>query len=205
MGVEIQLFEDIVCPWCYLGRHRLARVIADLDAPVTVVHRPFLLRPATPADGVDIHAELRQRYGPLEPLFARLVGEANKSELALDPSRQRFTYPTLAAHTLLRHAASRGTQDTLAMALFRAHFDDAKNIADPEVLAELGAAHGFTRDEARALVTAPDELILTRAETERAKAAGVNAVPLFVIGERALSGAQPESVLRTAIAEALAP
>lgn len=205
MSVEIQLFEDIVCPWCYLGRHRLERVIADLDARVTVVHRPFLLRPATPAEGVDIHVELRQRYGPLEPLFARLVGEAKKSELELDPSRQRFTYPTLPAHTLLRHAAARGTQGALAMALFRAHFDDAKNVADPEVLAEIGAAHGFTRDEARALVTAPDELILTRAETERAAMAGVHAVPLFVIGDRALSGAQPESVLRTAIAEASAP
>lgn len=205
MTVEIQLFEDIVCPWCYLGRHRLERVIADLEVSATIVHRPFLLRPATPAEGVDIHAELQKRYGPLEPLFARLAGEAKKSDLELDPSRQRFTYPTLPAHTLLRHAAARGTQNALAMALFRAHFDDAKNIADPEVLAELGAAHGFTRDEARALVTAPDELIITRAETERAAMAGVHAVPLFVIGDQALSGAQPESVLRKTIAEALAP
>jgi predicted DsbA family dithiol-disulfide isomerase len=205
-ALEIELFEDIVCPWCYLGAHRLEQVIASLEHPeqVTVVHRPFLLRPQTPASGLDIHAELAERYGDLEPIFARLVAEANASGLALDPKRQRFTWPTLAAHTLLRLALPRGTQPALAMALFRAHFVDARNISDPEVLAELGSAHGFTHDEARTLVTTPAELILTRAETERAASSGIRGVPLFMIGGRALSGAQPEAVLRTAITEALA-
>ncbi|MBC8069754.1 MAG: DsbA family oxidoreductase [Deltaproteobacteria bacterium] len=204
--IEIELFEDIVCPWCYLGAHRLERVIAALPDPtrVTVVHRPFQLRPQTPATGLDIHAELEARYGNLEPLFARLVGEADKSGLALDPKRQRFTYPTLGAHTLLRLARPRGTQPALAMALFRAHFVDARNIGDPEVLAEIAADHGFEREEARALVTAPAELVLTRAQTETASRSGITGVPLFVIGGRTLNGAQPEAALRAAIDDALA-
>jgi len=205
--LEIELFGDIVCPWCYVGTHRLERVIAALPEPqrVAVVHRPFLLRPATPAQGLDIHAELRKRFGgDLEPVFARLVAEAQASDLELDPRRQPFAFPTLPAHTLLRHALAKGTQRALALALFHAHFVLAKNISDPETLAELASAHGFTRDEALALLASPAEQIITRSETEEASAAGIRGVPLFVIGGRALPGAQPEPVLREAIDAALA-
>ncbi len=205
--LEIDLFGDIVCPWCYVGTHRLERVVASLPEPerVAIVHRPFLLRPATPKDGLDIHAELRKRFGgDLEPVFARLVAEAQKSGLALDPKRQPFAFPTLPAHTLLRHALPRGTQRALALALFHAHFVDAKNVSDPDTLAELAAAHGFTKAEVLALVASPSEQIVTRSETEEASAAGIRSVPLFVIGGVALPGAQPEPVLRKAIDDALA-
>lgn len=204
-ALTIEMFGDLVCPWCYLGAHRLARVLTELgvDDRVAVTHRPFLLRPATPPGGLDIHAELRKRFGDLEPVFARLVAEAHKSELDLDPRRQAFAYPTLAAHTLLRHAASRGTQRALATALYRAHFDEARNISDPDALAEIATAHGFTAEEVDAIVTDPGELARTRTETQQASAAGITAVPVFRIGGQTLAGAQPEAVLRAAITAAM--
>lgn len=201
--LKIEMFGDLVCPWCYLGAHRLERVVAELGADIEVTHHPFLLRPATPPGGLDIHAELRKRFGDLEPVFARVVAEANSSGLDLDPRRQPFAYPTLAAHTLLRHAEARGTQRALATALYRAHFDEARNISDPHVLGEIAAHHGFTADEVHTIVTDPAELARTRTETERAAASGIHAVPVFVIGTQQLSGAQPEAVLRAAITAAL--
>lgn len=203
--IEIELFGDVVCPWCYLGMHRLERVLAELDAGdrTHVRLRPFLLRPETPAAGIDIHAELRKRFADLEPVFARLVAEARASGLDLDPRRQAFAYPTLAAHTLVRHAQSHGTQRALARSLYRAHFDEARNIADGDVLADIASQHGFTADEARAIVSDAAELARTRAETEQASASGIRAVPLFVIGDQRISGAQPEAVLRAAIETAL--
>jgi predicted DsbA family dithiol-disulfide isomerase len=156
-----------------------------------------------PAGGLDIHAELRKRFADLEPVFARLVAEAKSSDLDLDPKKQPFAYPTLAAHTLLRHAESRGTQRALAGSLYRAHFDEARNISDPDVLADIATHHGFTTEAARAIVTDPAELARTRSETEQAAAAGINAVPVFVIDGQRLAGAQPEAVLRAAIETAL--
>lgn len=203
--LAIDLVGDLVCPWCYLGMHRLERVVAALGAEdrVEITLRPFLLRPATPPGGIDIHVELRKRFADLEPVFARLVGEAQRSELPLDPTRQRFVYSTIAAHALLRHAESRGTARALALALYRAHFDEARNISEPDVLAEIGARHGFSAEEVRTIVGDASELEITRHEASQASASGITGVPVFRISGNVLAGAQPEATLRAAIEAAL--
>ncbi|MDQ2646193.1 MAG: DsbA family protein, partial [Myxococcota bacterium] len=102
-------------------------------------------------------------------------------------------------------AGPRGTQRELARALFRANFDDALNINDPEVLAELGERHGVAADEVVKLVGDPGGLAATRAEADSAMAAGIRGVPFFVFdGRLAVSGAQRESVLREALKRARA-
>ena len=139
-----------------------------------------------------------------EQLWARLEAEARKSDLDLDLSKQRFSYPTARAHTLIRHAAAKGTQGALVHALYRANFQEARNINDPAVLADLAAPHGFTEDEVTRLTSDEGELAATREEALAAAAAGIDGVPLFVFGERlAVAGAQPEIVLRKAIEQAL--
>ena len=202
--MEIELVSDCVCPWCYVGSVRLDRVLADEAEPPKVVHRSFFLDPGTPEEGVDIADMLRRKYG-VEPRAAwdRVESAARESGLALDLTKQRRQWPTLRAHTLLRHAAARGTQRELARALFRANFDDALNINDPGVLAELGERHGFEGSEVLTLVGDPAELQATRAEADAAVAAGVRGVPFFVFdGRLAVSGAQREPVLREALKRA---
>jgi predicted DsbA family dithiol-disulfide isomerase len=204
--LRIDLFADVVCPWCFLGSERLQRVLAALGRPAEVTHHPFLLDPNTPAEGDDIPSRLRRKYGvPPEQLWARLEAEARKSELDLDLSKQRTSYPTVRAHTLIRHAAAKGTQRALVHALYRANFQEARNINDVAVLAEIAAPHGFTSDEVARLTGDERELSVTREEALAAAAAGVDGVPLFVFGERiAVAGAQPESVLQSAIEKAIA-
>lgn len=202
--MEIELVSDCVCPWCYVGSVRLDRVLADDPDPPPVVHRTFFLDPRTPEEGVDIADMLRRKYG-VDPRAAwdRVESAARESGLTLDLTKQKRQWPTLRAHTLLRHAAARGTQRELARALFRANFDDALNINDPRVLAELGEQHGFEGDEVVTLVGKATELVATRAEADRAMAAGVRGVPFFVFdGRLAVSGAQRESVLQEALKRA---
>ncbi len=205
--LRIDLFADVVCPWCFVGSERLERVLAALGRPARVKHHPFLLNPNTPPEGTDVPALLRRKYGvPPEQLWARLEAEARKSELELDLSKQRWSYPTTRAHTLIRHAEAKGTQRALVRALYRANFQEARNIHDPAVLAEIAAPHGFSGDEVARLTADERELGETREEAIAAAAAGVDGVPLFVFAERiAVAGAQPESVLRDAIEKALAP
>jgi len=203
--LEIDVFADVVCPWCFLGAERLDRVLASFAHPVRVIHHPFFLNPDTPPEGDDVPARLRRKYGVApEQLWARLEAEARKSDLALDLSKQRWSYPTARAHTLLRHAAAKGTQRALVKAFYQAYFQDARNIHDPETLADIAAPHGFTADEVTQLTTNEVELAATREEAQAAVAAGVDGVPLFVFGQRlAVAGAQQEIVIKGAIEQAL--
>jgi len=142
--LPIDLFTDIVCPWCFVGNERLERVLAASGQPAVVSHHPFLLHPDAPPEGTDIPAMIRERYG-IDPqkVWGRLEAEARKSGIELDLSKVRYSYPTVRAHTLIRQAAAKGTQRALVRELFRANFLDAKNISDPEVLTEIAVRHGF--------------------------------------------------------------
>ncbi|MFO0749768.1 MAG: DsbA family oxidoreductase [Myxococcota bacterium] len=205
MTLTIDIVSDVVCPWCYIGASRLEAVLAETGASDAVVrYHPFFLDPSVPPEGRDIVAWLRSRYGrDPTPMFARVEAEARKGGLALDLSRQRMTYRTERAHALLAAADERGTQRALAKALFAAHFDQALNISDPEVLADIGVGHGCTRDEALAIVTEPSVLDDVRRAAEHASAQGISGVPFFVMSgpsdRFALSGAQPLDVFRQAL------
>ena len=198
--LEIDLFSDIVCPWCFIGSHRLDQVLTPAD-DVVVNYRTFMLDPSLPPEGDNIRERLRRKYG-VEPerAFATVEAAARESGLALDLSKQTKMYRTESAHTLLRHALAKGTQRALARALFEAHFVEAKNISDIDTLAGIATRHGFEADEAVRLLGDPDERTLTQEEARNASEGGINGVPFFVFGGRlAVSGAQPISVLRAAI------
>lgn len=206
-SITIDLFSDVVCPWCFIGSTRLEQALKALADEVTaeVCYHPFFLDPNVPSTGASIPDMLRKKYGA-DPrqLWARAESAARESGLALDLSLQPMIYPTAAPHTLLRHAEAKGTQRALASELFRAYFQGAANISDATVLADIAEQHGFTRAEARALVTAPDELELTREAAISAAQGGIRGVPFFIFGGRlAVSGAQSVSVLEAAIRQAL--
>ena len=205
--ITIDLFSDVVCPWCYIGAKRLEQALAGMTNELTaeICYHPFLLDPSLPPGGTSLPEKLRQKYG-VDPkqLFVRVEGAARDSGLELDLSLQTMTYPTDAAHTLLRHAHAKCTQLALADALFRAYFVEAKNIADPQVLAVVAAEHGFDRDEALELATCATELELTREEALSAARGGIRGVPFFIFdGRFAVSGAQHVSILQAAMRKAL--
>jgi predicted DsbA family dithiol-disulfide isomerase len=168
---------------------------------VVVTHHAFLLDPTTPPEGFNVQEHLRKKYGgdPLR-MFATVEAAAKASGIPLDLKLQPSSYPTLAAHTLIRHAAAKGTQRAFVLSLFRAYFLEAKNISDANVLAALATPHGFSVDEALAILGNDAELAQTRSDAQEAAEGGVRGVPLFIFdGRRALSGAQPEEVLRSAL------
>ena len=206
--LTIDLFSDIACPWCFIGTRRLGQVLAELDGEVEVEvnHHPYLLQPDAPPEGVDLQAQLRERYGtdPL-PMFSRVEEAARGAGIELDLSKQRYSYDTTGAHTLLRHAGARGTQGALSDALFSAYFLEARHIADVEVLSEIAAEHGFTAEEASRILSDEQELALTRMEAGDAMRQGVRGVPLFIFNRRySLSGAQPLEIFHEAIRRSLA-
>ncbi|MDC0719466.1 DsbA family oxidoreductase [Nannocystis bainbridge] len=202
--MHIDIVSDIACPWCFIGIERLERALAETGAEATVTLHPFLLDPDGPDSGTDLRERLRQKFGgDPTPAFANVERAARESGIALDFAKVHMGYPTLRAHTLLRHSVAKGSQRALSRALFAAYFLEGKNIADPAVLAELAAPHGFAAEEVAALVGDARELAETRQEAEHAARNGVRGVPLFIFdGRTALSGAQPEAVFRETIRKA---
>lgn len=206
-SITIDLFSDIVCPWCYIGAARLEQALAGMAGEIEaeVCYHPFFLDPQLPKAGTSLPEKLRKKFG-VDPkqLWGRVECAARDSGLELDLSLQGMTYPTDAAHTLLRHAHAKGTQPALARAFFSTYFDEAKNIADEEVLARIAADHGFTHAEALDLATCSTELELTREEALSAAQGGIRGVPFFIFdGRYAISGAQQVSVLQAVMRKAL--
>ncbi|MFB2554012.1 DsbA family oxidoreductase [Ensifer soli] len=205
--LRIDLFTEITCPWCIIGHHRLDKVLAERFPALAVDIRqhPVLLLPDAPAAGLYIPDLLRSRYGITDPKasFAHPEAEARATGLDLDLSRQLWTYRTQAAHGLILAARGRGTEHRLAVAITDAHFLEARNISDADVLADIAMGYGFERDEARGIALDPEQHRRVEQEAARSVAAGVRSVPHFVFGGRiAINGGRSEDEIASAIRDA---
>lgn len=202
MATEIDVFSDFVCPWCLIGTHRLERVLDDLGMTEStrIRYRPFMLDPNTPAEGKNIHDDLRKKYGrDPAPLFARVESEAKSSGIRLDLSKQPRMVPTARAHTLMRHTEI-ARQHAFAKDLFEAYFLEALDISALDVLVEIAEPHGHTAEDVRRLVESAEELAASKREALLAPGMGIHGAPFFILDSSiAISGAQPEDVFRRAL------
>lgn len=205
--LKIDVFTDVVCPWCLVGSARLDKAIAELpdDIDVVVENHPFYLDPNTPAEGVVVADMLRDKYGkdPSE-MWERVQSEAKKAGVDLDLSKQPRMFPTKKAHTITRLAKPLGIQHELANAIADAYFLEHRQINDDNVLADIAAEYGFDRGDALDAMNDENELAITEQLANDAAAQGIRGVPFFVFGEKyALSGAQPDEVFQRALAQTI--
>jgi predicted DsbA family dithiol-disulfide isomerase len=205
--LKIDVFTDVVCPWCLVGSARLDKAIAALpdDVEVVVENHPFYLDPNTPAEGVVVADMLREKYGkdPKE-MWERVESEARKVGVDLDLSKQPRMFPTKKVHTITRLAKPLGIQHELANAIANAYFLEHRQVNDDNVLADIAAEFGFDRGDALDQMNDENELAITEQLANDAAAQGIRGVPFFVFGEKyALSGAQPEEVFERALAQAI--
>jgi predicted DsbA family dithiol-disulfide isomerase len=201
--LKIDVFTDVVCPWCLVGSARLDAALADLpdDVDVVVENHPFYLDPTVPPEGVDVAQMLRAKYGrdPAE-LWARVESEAAKAGIELDLSKQPRMFNTAKAHTLTRLSKGHGNQHELANAIAEAYFLAHRQINDDNVLADIAAEHGWDRGDALDAINDQNELTITADLATSAAQQGIRGVPFFVFGEKyALSGAQPAEVFAQAL------
>ena len=199
----VDVYHDIVCPWCRIGKANLERALAVWEGePVEVRWRPFLLNPDAPA-GQDLASYFRETKGVADPapIFRRVEGVGAGVGLTFDFERARVT-PTQDAHRLLLLVAPERREATLD-ALHRAYFEEGADLSDPGVLADAAAAAGADRTAVLAALRDDEgkaELAEALRDAQRTVRGGV---PFFVFDERyALSGAQPPETLLAAMREA---
>jgi predicted DsbA family dithiol-disulfide isomerase len=209
--MKVEVWSDIVCPWCYIGKRRLEGALAVFDhADEVELHfRSFELDPAAaPASGQGLDQRLAQKYGvPIEQARAMNTRVSDTAALEgltyrLDIARPANTFD---AHRLIHLARSESLEAVMKERLMAAYFTEGAPIGDHETLAGLAEAVGISPVRARAVLASDEFASDVRAEEGEAAALGINGVPFFVIDRRfGVSGAQPAQVLRQALETAWA-
>lgn len=197
MTLRIEVWSDVVCPWCYIGEHRLALAVERSGVAVDVVWRPFQLDPRAPAEPQPVVEAYARKFGG--PEAARRVIEritdaarADGLELRLDRAQRANTFD---AHRLMAWARPRGRQSEVGMRLFRAYFVEGRNVADHAVLAEVAEAAGLPGSEATAMLASGECAGEVREQLARADELGISAVPSFLFPNGfVLPGAQDPAV-----------
>ena len=201
-AVQLEIFSDVVCPWCYIGKTKLAGAVEQFREDGGVVElrlRPFLLQPDFHGPSRPLTDYLAERFGPQAGRLSASVIAAG-AEIGLDLRLDRaVAAQTQHAHQLIEAAFRDGgypDQQAVAEELFACHFTRGEDLADPEVLAAAGRRAGLS--EATIAAAAQDPALASAVTDGLAEAQrlGITAVPTFV-ADRALgiSGAQPPATL----------
>ncbi|WP_296104565.1 DsbA family oxidoreductase [uncultured Agrobacterium sp.] len=205
--IVIDIVSDVVCPWCYLGKARLDLALAEVqdEVSVDVNWRPYQLNPDYPAEGVDQKAELEKKLGGkdrVEQAHTMLTQLGRDVGIAYDFDAIKIGPNTLDAHrlSLWAHAEGRELQDKIVTALFKANFEEGRNIGDHAVLIDIAGACGMDREMVRRLLTSDADKDTIKAEIDAAQQMGVSGVPFFIMDQKyAVSGAQTPDVLVNAL------
>ncbi len=206
--MQIDVISDTVCPWCYIGKRRLARALEMRPAiEFDVQWRPYQLDPNVPREGADRVAYMMAKFGDGPRVAA--MSETLKAEglregisFALDKIERRPN--TLDSHRLIRWAAGLGIQDTVVERLFAAYFLEGRDIGDPAVLEYLAADVGMDSLLVAELLADDTDRAAVEREANLAGEMGITGVPSFIFASRfALSGAREPEVLVQVIDKAL--
>ena len=209
--MKVEIWSDVVCPWCYIGKRRFEQALAGFPHrdEVEVVWRAFELDPSAPAERTGAYADhLAAKYGvPLaqaQQTIDTMTATAAQDGLDFSFGTAR-PGSTFDAHRLLHLAAERGAQDAVKERLLRATFTEGEPIGDPETLVRLVAEAGLDADEARAVLASDRYAAEVRGDQQQARAYGITGVPFFVVdGRYGVSGAQPAEALGQVLAQAWA-
>ncbi|ROS79172.1 DsbA family protein [Cellulomonas sp. PhB143] len=197
--VRVDVWSDVACPWCYIGKRRLETAIAAFDGEVSVEYHAFELSPDTPEDYAGSTTEyLSQRKGmpadTVEEMLAHVTRLAADEGLAYDFDAVKHRR-TLKAHQLVAFAKARGRQAEVKERLLQAYFEQGRDVADMDVLAEVGAEAGLDPAQVREALESDALLQDVVADIEQARRLGIQGVPFFVVDQKyGISGAQtPET------------
>ena len=209
--LEVQIWSDVACPWCWVGKRHLEAAIEQLGEDVEIVWRAFELDPAAPKtldEDVDLTKRLADKYGTsrdgAQQMIDRMTefGRRSGIDFRFDRARPGNTFD---AHRLLHWAGLEGKQNELKERLFVAYMQEGRLVSDHDVLVELAADVGLDPERADLVLKSDDYATDVRRDEATAGAMGVHGVPFFVFGGRfGVPGAQPTELLVEALKKARA-
>lgn len=193
--LQVDIVSDVMCPWCIVGFRQLEQALGRVGVGAYVRWHPFELNPGMPPEGQNLREHLEQKYGSTPEQseqnrnYLVQLGKALGIDFQFSPSSRIVN--TFAAHQLLDWAQEHGVQHPLKLALFKAHFTDARDVSDPETLADIAAEAGLDRKAAAEVLASGSHAAATRTRQQFWTSRGVTGVPAMVFeGKYLLTGAQ---------------
>lgn len=201
--MKIEIYSDVVCPWCYLGQARFRQAVAAFPGAVEIVWRPFQLDPAAPVPSPGLaDVWLEGKFGGAEGVagaHSRLRALTGAESLPYEPERA-LRVNSLDAHRVIWAAGEQGVQDAVVERLFRAHHAEGQDVSDPATLAKLAEDAGLPG--VQELLASEAGRAEVAEQVDRAGTLGINGVPFFLFeGQWGVSGAQPTEVFSSALEE----
>lgn len=210
MTVDVQIWSDVACPWCYVGKRRFEQAVERFRAEggdVSVTYRSFELSPETPVDFEGDEVDFLARHKGMQrdqvvTMLDQMTVVAADEGLDYDFAALQHTN-TVLAHQLLHLARSHGQQAAMKERLLAAYFVEGRHVGRVGDLADLAAEVGLDREEVVAALESGAHLDDVRADQQRALELGIRGVPFFVLDDRlGVSGAQDPEVLLGALRQA---
>lgn len=209
--MNVEIWSDVVCPWCYIGKRRFETALAAFEHAdeVEVVWRSFELDPRAPRERIgDYATRLAKKYGTsferAQVTISHMADVAAEEGLDFDFARARAGN-TFDAHRLLHYAAGHGLQGALKERLLRAYFSEGAPIGDGDALVRLAVDAGLEAGEVSKMLAGDDFAEHVRADEAAAEELGIGGVPFFLVDRKfAVSGAQPVDVFTRALERAWA-
>jgi predicted DsbA family dithiol-disulfide isomerase len=201
--MQVEIWADVICPWCYIGKARFEKALARFEhrAEVAVVHRAFELDPdKTSVEPVP--QMLAAKFGPRAAEMENSVAQLARDE-GLGYRQDREVGNTFDVHRLLHLAGERGLQQELLNAVLHANFAEARTLFTAESLTEIAAEAGLDRTDIRAVLDSAAYADEVRTDEKRAREIGISGVPFVVVdGRLAVAGAQPAELFERALTQA---
>ncbi len=193
--VTLDILSDPICPWCYIGKTNLDRALHKIgDHPFQIEWHPFQLNPDMPKGGMGRREYLESKFGGKEAAvkaYAPVAEHAQAAGLAIDFEGMQRTPNTTDAHRLIHWGGLEGLQGLVVQHLFEAYFRDARDIGDPEVLADIADAAGLDAAVIARLLAGDQDIDDIARRDAHSRKMGVSSVPTFIVaGKHAVPGAQ---------------
>ena len=198
--VQIEVYSDTICPWCFIGKRRFEKALVERpDVEVELTWMPFQLNPDMPPDGMDRHEYLSRKFGGGErakDVYAPIEVAGAEEGIEFQFDAMERTPNTLHSHRLIHYAQGQSQgQDAVVEALFESYFSRGENIGDIDVLVACAATAGLDPSAARDYLESESDMPRVREQDVMARQMGIQGVPFFVIARKyAVSGAQSPDV-----------
>lgn len=205
VALHIDIYSDVICPWCYVGKRRLERALNQVQDPrkPRIMWRPFQLNPTMPNEGMDRTAYLEAKFGGLDAFremeeHVKAAGESEQISFAFEKIGR--TPNTFAAHRLIWYAAQQGCQGEMVERLFKGYFEEGVDIGSIPMLARLAEQVGL---KAESFLRSDEGITEVKADEVVGHRLGIRGVPYFVLNQmHGISGAQPAEALAAAMEQA---
>ena len=206
--MEIKMFSDTICGWCYIGKERLKQALREVGGnSIQVTNLPFQLNPDMPMEGMDRIQYIKKKFGSIEnakPMYDNMILQGQQENLEIKLDKIKKTPNTVKSHLLIDYAKLNKVENEVIDSIFESYFFKAKDIGDENVLLEIGKKHDLDIKGLEKFITQKENLQKIDKLDTIAKQMGISGVPFYIFNDKiSISGAETVENLTKAINKSL--